>query len=114
MRNGNDSGAYYHELFRRDQPSLFRQMVRKRIKGNGARAAADAESEPNFYSLQSSEFAIQSSADHGRFAALGTGLENASKLPPKPHLQHQSMEGLNCTKTNNTILVSLRILFFLN
>ena len=108
---GNDKGASYHELFRRDQPHLSRQMVRKRIKGNGARAATDAESEPNFYSSQCSEFAIQPTADLGSFAASGTGLDGAFNLYQKPNLQLQSISSLSYTSTTNANLVSLYSFF---
>eukprot|EP00590_Aulacoseira_subarctica_P007095 CAMPEP_0172423522 /NCGR_PEP_ID=MMETSP1064-20121228/17186_1 /TAXON_ID=202472 /ORGANISM="Aulacoseira subarctica , Strain CCAP 1002/5" /LENGTH=221 /DNA_ID=CAMNT_0013164939 /DNA_START=221 /DNA_END=886 /DNA_ORIENTATION=- len=64
LTTGNDKGASYHELFRRDQPGLSLQMVRKRTKGNGPRAKSDPESEPNFYSLQESESAFRSPDDH--------------------------------------------------
>lgn len=64
ITTGKDKGASYHELFQRDQPCLYEKMVRKRIKGNGARAAADPEEEPNFYNSQESKLATPSAAGH--------------------------------------------------
>eukprot|EP00590_Aulacoseira_subarctica_P005117 CAMPEP_0172435734 /NCGR_PEP_ID=MMETSP1064-20121228/71347_1 /TAXON_ID=202472 /ORGANISM="Aulacoseira subarctica , Strain CCAP 1002/5" /LENGTH=327 /DNA_ID=CAMNT_0013184085 /DNA_START=131 /DNA_END=1114 /DNA_ORIENTATION=+ len=89
-RTGNDKNAYYHELFRRDQPLLSKQMVRHRIKGKGARAAANPESEPDFGSLQSSEFIVQTNVfDHASTAVGWRGskdtLEQQSLLRLQLH-----------------------------
>jgi hypothetical protein len=48
---GQDRGGYYHELFLRGRPDLCKRMVRTRIKGNGSKAAASPETEPNFYAM---------------------------------------------------------------
>jgi len=81
LTTGNDKGASYHELFRRDQPGLSLQMVRKRTKGNGPRAKSDPESEPNFYSLQESESAFRSPDDHA--SDIGCGFQNFVEQKPQ-------------------------------
>ena len=48
---GTDRGGYYHELFLKNRPDLCQRMVRTRIKGNGSKAAASPETEPNFYQM---------------------------------------------------------------
>ena len=81
LTTGQDKGASYHELFRRDQPSLSLQMVRKRIKGNGTRAASDPESEPNFYSLKESELAGRSPDHHA--SDIRCGFQNFVEQKPQ-------------------------------
>lgn len=39
--------AYYHALFLRERPDLAKLVFRIRIKGNGTKAAASPETEPN-------------------------------------------------------------------
>jgi hypothetical protein len=45
---GKDRGAYYHELFLRGRPDLYRRLVRVRVKGTGIKFAASPATEPDF------------------------------------------------------------------
>ena len=107
-RTGNDSGAYYHELFRRDQPLLSKDMVRKRIKGNGARAAADPGSEPDFSQLHSSELVVQPTViDHASAAAGRKGSKDTLEQQSLLKLQvHHRMPDLSFGNSYNPISVS--------
>jgi hypothetical protein len=53
---GPDKGGYYHELFLRGNYSkLCSSIMRMKVKGTKCRrGASDLESEPNFYSMESS------------------------------------------------------------
>ena len=46
---GTDRGAYYHELFLRGRPDLYKRLVRIRVKGTGIKSASSPATEPDFY-----------------------------------------------------------------
>ena len=46
---GKDRGAYYHELFLRGRPDLYKRLVRIRVKGTGIKSASSPATEPDFY-----------------------------------------------------------------
>lgn len=106
LTTGNDNGTYYHELFRRDQPLLSKDMVRKRIKGNVVRAAADPESEPDFSQLQSSELVGQPTViDHVSVGGWGSKDTLEQKSLTKLQL-HTITPGVSFDSFNNAIPVS--------
>ena len=49
ITQGQDAGAYYHELFLRGRPQLCMRMMRQKVKGTGHKQPTDVDSEPNFY-----------------------------------------------------------------
>jgi hypothetical protein len=49
---GKDRGAYYHELFLRGRPDLYKRLVRIRVKGTGIKSASSPATEPDFYLYQ--------------------------------------------------------------
>ena len=51
MTKGLDKGAYYHELFVRDNPELVNHMRKNRVKGTFVRQGYDPETEPDFYNM---------------------------------------------------------------
>ena len=51
ITKGDDSGAYYHELFLRTRPRLAMLMRRQKIKGTGIKLTPNPETEPNFYKI---------------------------------------------------------------
>jgi hypothetical protein len=51
LTRGNDSGAYYHELFLRGKTFLCKTMVRTKVKGTKFKAASSPDEEPDFYSM---------------------------------------------------------------
>ena len=51
ITKGDDSGAYYHELFLRGRPRLAMLMRRQKIKGTGIKLTPNPETEPNFYRI---------------------------------------------------------------
>jgi hypothetical protein len=51
ITKGDDSGAYYHELFLRGRPRLAMLMRRQKIKGTGIKLTPNPETEPNFYKI---------------------------------------------------------------
>jgi hypothetical protein len=55
ITQGADGGAYYHELFLRGRPQLCMRMQRQKVKGTGHKQPADAQTEPNFYSMPTSQ-----------------------------------------------------------
>lgn len=55
LTNKIDRGAYYHERFLRGKPMLVMRMKRKKIKGTRVKLASDPATEPNFYSMESSD-----------------------------------------------------------
>lgn len=57
LTQGQDAGAYYHELFLRGRPQLCIRMQRQKVKGTGHKQPADAKTEPNFYSMAPSNYA---------------------------------------------------------
>jgi hypothetical protein len=61
LTQGQDAGAYYHELFLRGRPQLSLRMQRQKVKGTGHKQPADAMTEPNFYVMPASV----SSPEHG-------------------------------------------------
>ena len=105
---GIDNGAYYHELFRRDQPLLSKDMVRKRIKGKGPRAAADPESEPDFGSLQSSELVVQPTVIDHASAAVGWGSNEDTLIQRSLNNLQLPSSKKDCSffSSNNAISVS--------
>jgi hypothetical protein len=65
LGSGPDRGGYYHELFLRGMPLLYKSMLRVRIKGR-TKASCDPSTEPNFYAMPPIVAAItdSSSNDH--------------------------------------------------
>jgi len=51
ITQGQDAGAYYHELFLRGRQDLIRFMFRQKIKGTGTRLLCNPEQEPDFYNM---------------------------------------------------------------
>lgn len=51
ITSGNDTGAYYNELFLRGKVFLSKRMVRTKVKGTGFKAASSPDNEPNFYEM---------------------------------------------------------------
>lgn len=51
ITQGEDAGAYYHELFLRGRPQLCMRMQRQKVKGTGIKQPTDITTEPNFYDM---------------------------------------------------------------
>eukprot|EP00979_Chaetoceros_neogracilis_P013073 scaffold3655_cov260-Chaetoceros_neogracile.AAC.5 len=51
ITKGDDSGAYYHELFLRGRSRLAMLMRRQKIKGTGIKLTPNPATEPNFYKI---------------------------------------------------------------
>ena len=51
ITKGDDSGAYYHELFLRGRSRLAMLMRRQKIKGTGIKLTPNPDTEPNFYKI---------------------------------------------------------------
>jgi len=51
ISNGPDKGGYYHYHFLRGKPSLCRQMLRMKIKGDGISTAPCSKIDPDFYRM---------------------------------------------------------------
>lgn len=51
ITSGPDKGSYYHEYFLRGKEFLIHHIIRRKIKGTGARLPSNPNDEPDFYNM---------------------------------------------------------------